>query len=125
MRATELAVADIPTEALEAAARAISHVDWENGWSANAEVSEAQRTEARCALAAAAPHLIAEGRRQAADLIAATKAVDWDDVENCVSACASDETESERYRVDYEAALTALLDFRAAVGRIAEGTNHA
>ena len=73
---------DIPTEALEAAARALadSHdppwVDsaWDNP-PVPASVVESWRNGfrnlARDALAAAAPHLIAEGRKQAAEAIRA------------------------------------------------------
>jgi hypothetical protein len=70
-------MAEIPTEALEAAARALYNLrrrpgtDWwaVDGWAAGSGGKlgfrrSAARTEASAILAAAAPYLIAEGRRQ-------------------------------------------------------------
>lgn len=62
---------DIPTEALEAAARTLAELAYggiryavNDGY--RVEVAERHYTAARKIIAAAAPHLIAEGRRQAA-----------------------------------------------------------
>jgi hypothetical protein len=52
----------LPEEWITAAARAISRYDWDNALSANGEVSRHQRNEARVALEAAAPILLAAGR---------------------------------------------------------------
>lgn len=83
---------DIPTEALEAAARAIYNlermagIDWWEGAVSEAKRRESKaievqsyRTKASAVIAAAAPHLIAEGRRQAAEAIRAVVAADPDE----------------------------------------------
>ena len=110
---------EIPTEALEAAARAL----WSaSGWSptafdhpAEGRAREAYRRTAGQVMAAAAPFLVAEGRRQASEQIFAPKAsefsVAFDDDGPFI-----DETPSLMARYERELRAKIAAEIRAGMG---------
>jgi hypothetical protein len=74
---------EIPAEAFEAAAQAIAKYDWNHMLSANGFPGEHQRNEARVAVDAALPHLVAAGRTAAA---AAIREAPYPDPSPCIPA---------------------------------------